>query len=69
MPGILRATVQDGALEVKLADGVRPAELVAMLVARGVGIDEVRRQRQTLEEAFLELVNDNAGRSGNGGSA
>ena len=67
--GVRHATVEDGALVVKLADGARPAELVAMLVARGVGIDEVRRERQTLEEAFLELVNDNASIPGNGGSA
>ena len=31
-----------------------------MLVGRGVGIEEVRRNRQSLEEAFLELVNDDA---------
>lgn len=69
LPGVLHASVLDGTLEVKLADGVRPAELVAMLVERGVGIDEVRRDRQTLEEAFFELVNDSASTSGNGSSA
>ena len=50
----------DGGLEVKLAEGTRAAGLVAMLVERGVGIDEVRRDRQTLEETFLELVTDDA---------
>jgi hypothetical protein len=29
-----------------------------MLVERGVGIDEVRRKRESLEEAFLDLVGD-----------
>ena len=60
LPDVLQATVVDGALEVKLADGARAAELVALLVESGVGIDEVRRDRQTLEEAFLELVSDDA---------
>lgn len=60
LPGILEATAADGTLEVKLADGARPAELVALLVQHGVAIDEVRRARQTLEEAFLELVSDDA---------
>jgi hypothetical protein len=32
-----------------------------MLVERGVAIEEVRRDRQSLEEAFLELVSDDAG--------
>jgi len=32
-----------------------------MLVERGVGIDEVRHDRQTLEETFLELVREDAG--------
>jgi ABC-2 type transport system ATP-binding protein len=69
LPGVLRAMVLDGTLEVKLAEGTRPAALVAMLVERGVGIDEVRRDRQTLEEAFLELVNDDASTTGSGGGS
>jgi len=56
LPEVLTATMRDGALEVKLADGSRPASLVSLLVERGVGIDEVRRERQSLEETFLELV-------------
>lgn len=61
LPGVIRASLHDGALEVQLADGVRPAALVALLVARGVEIDEVRRERQSLEDMFLELVNDDDG--------
>ena len=55
------AALVDGALEVHLSDGARPAALVAMLVERGVGIDEVRRKRESLEEAFLDLVGDDKG--------
>jgi len=64
LPGVVSASLVHGALEVRLADGTRPAALVAMLVERGVGIDEVRRVRQSLEETFLELVNDPADGSG-----
>ena len=63
LPGVLDASLVNGALEVRLADGTPPAALVAMLVQRGVGIDEVRRERQSLEEAFLELVRDDEDRS------
>lgn len=56
--GVERASVSDGALEVALAEGCRPALLVAILVEHGVGIDEVRRDRPSLEEAFLELVTE-----------
>src|SRR5688572_28931817 len=61
VPGVHAAALVDGALEVRLSDGARPAALVAMLVERGVGIDEVRRKRESLEEAFLDLVGDEKG--------
>lgn len=63
VPGVREASLVDGALEVRLTDGSRPAALVAMLVERGVGIDEVRRKRESLEEAFLDLVGDDTGRT------
>lgn len=58
LPSVLGASLVDGALEVRLAEGAVPAPLVAMLVERGVGVDEVRRNRQSLEETFLQLVNE-----------
>jgi ABC-2 type transport system ATP-binding protein len=67
LPEVVTAVLQDGALEVKLAEGARAASLVALLVERGVGIEEVRRERQSLEETFLELVtadDDARGRRG-----
>lgn len=60
-PGVERVALGNGALEIVLAEGARPSPLVAMLVERGVGIDEVRRDRPSLEEAFLELVTDGEG--------
>ena len=61
VPGVVEASLVDGVLEVRFAEGARAAPLVAMLVERGVGIDEVRHDRQTLEETFLELVREDAG--------
>jgi ABC-2 type transport system ATP-binding protein len=43
-------------MEVRLRDGASPAPIVSLLVGRGAEIDEVRRERPSLEEAFLELV-------------
>jgi ABC-2 type transport system ATP-binding protein len=60
LSGVVSAELSDGVLTVTLADAARPHALVAMLVERGVGIDEVRRDRQSLEETFLELVTDDA---------
>jgi len=48
-------------LEVRLQPGATNADVIALLVSHGVAIDEVRRERQSLEEAFLELVSDDAG--------
>jgi ABC-2 type transport system ATP-binding protein len=41
---------------VTLRDQASAAPLIAMLVAAGVELEEVRRERATLEETFLELV-------------
>jgi ABC-2 type transport system ATP-binding protein len=59
--GVESASLQDGGLDLRLDEGASVAPVVAMLVARGVGIEEVRRNRQTLEETFLELVTEDAG--------
>jgi ABC-2 type transport system ATP-binding protein len=58
VPGVREANVEDGVLVVRLSEGVRPAGLVTWLVRSGVAIDEVRRDRPTLEEMFLELVSE-----------
>jgi hypothetical protein len=52
--------VSDG-LEVRLTDGASAAPLVALLVERGAEIEEVRRERPSLEETFLELVTTEEG--------
>lgn len=60
LPDVAAARMDGDALEVRLAPGATNALVVESLVSRGVAIDEVRRERQSLEEAFLELVSDDA---------
>jgi ABC-2 type transport system ATP-binding protein len=48
-----------GGLEVRLRPEASPASVVALLVQRGAAVEEVRRERPTLEQAFLELVQGN----------
>jgi len=69
VPGVVEASLADGAVELRLAEGALVAPVVTMLVSRGVGIEEVRRNRQSLEEAFLELVTDDASESPGGDRA
>jgi ABC-2 type transport system ATP-binding protein len=55
-PGV--AAVEDGGtvLRVALDPAARAAPLVRILVERGAEVEEVRRTRGTLEDAFLALV-------------
>ncbi len=62
LPGVLGAAIEGGELVVHLREGERASALVSLLVARDVGIDEVRRDRQSLEETFLELVHEDGDR-------
>jgi len=58
LAGVLEASLVNGALQVRLAEGTGAAALVSVLVGHGVGIEEVRRDRPSLEETFLELVSE-----------
>jgi ABC-2 type transport system ATP-binding protein len=49
-------TVNDGRLSVSLTSGASPAPIVALLVQHDVEVEEVRRARATLEDAFLDLM-------------
>lgn len=65
--GVQSASLDGGALVAQLAPGAAAAALVAALVHHGVAVDEVRRERQSLEEAFLELVREDADGAGEEG--
>lgn len=59
-PGVASAERANEGLVVHIApDGDVPA-IVQWLVARGVGIEEVRRDRASFEDVFLELVTSDA---------
>jgi len=49
-------SVDDGRLSVSLTAGASPAPIVALLVQHHVEVEEVRRARATLEDAFLDLM-------------
>ena len=49
-------TLDDGRLSVSLTSGASPAPIVALLVQHDVEVEEVRRARATLEDAFLDLM-------------
>ena len=61
LDGIRRARPDNGEVLVEMEGSAAP--LVAWLVAQGVELEEVRRERATFEEAFLDLV-DPDGRGG-----
>jgi ABC-2 type transport system ATP-binding protein len=60
------ATVSGDHLAISLSNGASVAPIVAWLVQHDVGIEEVRKARATLEDAFLDLMGVEAG---NGESA
>jgi len=57
---IASLTVDDGRLSVSLTSGASPAPIVALLVHHDVEVEEVRRARATLEDAFLDLMGSEA---------
>jgi ABC-2 type transport system ATP-binding protein len=54
-------TIAGGRLSIPLRAGESAAPIVRELVARGIGIEEVRKQRAGLEDIFLELVSKESG--------
>lgn len=68
VPGVRSVELsEDGYLTV-IAPEVRPAVLNRALVTAGVEVDEVRRSRQSLEAAFLELTSEAQGQPDSAGN-
>jgi ABC-2 type transport system ATP-binding protein len=65
MPNVETVTIDNGQLSLALSGGASVAPIVALLVQHDVAVEEVRRARATLEDAFLDLMG--AERSPNGG--
>ncbi len=59
-PGIDQVTRDGEGLVVRLGSGGEVSPIVAWLVGEGVAIEEVRRDRVSFEDVFLELVAEDA---------
>lgn len=57
-PEVGAVTVGDAALSVTLRNAHGAASIGAVLEAQGIGVDEVRRSRRSLEEVYLEIVHE-----------
>ena len=55
-PDVRSVSADNGRLTLSLAPGASTAPIVALLVQHDVGVEEVRKARATLEDAFLELM-------------
>jgi ABC-2 type transport system ATP-binding protein len=56
LPGVESVERLEGGLLLQMTTDASAAPIVAALVQGGAEVEEVRRERPTLEEAFLELV-------------
>jgi ABC-2 type transport system ATP-binding protein len=56
LPGVAAVILDTTQATIRLAPGATAAPVIAALVQLGVELEEVRRERATFEEAFLELV-------------
>jgi ABC-2 type transport system ATP-binding protein len=57
-PEVRSATIQEGRLCIELQNNARISPLVPVLISAGVEIEEIRRERATLEEMFLTLMQE-----------
>ena len=57
---VASVTPRDGRLSVELRGEAEVAPLLALLVSGGAAVEEVQRGKATLEEAFLELLEEPA---------
>ena len=56
LPEVQAVEAEDGRLTLSLGPGASVAPIVALLVQNNVEVEEVRRARATLEDAFLDLM-------------
>jgi ABC-2 type transport system ATP-binding protein len=57
-PMVASVARQNGHLSVHLNEGADSAELVKLLIGAGARVEEVRRGRASLEEAFLTMMEE-----------
>jgi ABC-2 type transport system ATP-binding protein len=56
--GVVRADLQNGRLVLELAEGAETAPLVALIVQSGGLVEEVRKDKGSLEDVFLTLMEE-----------
>jgi len=57
-PGVVRADLQNGRIVLQLAESAETAPLVALIVQSGGLVEEVRKDRGSLEDVFLTLMEE-----------
>ncbi len=57
-PGVVRASLQNGRIVLELAKAAETAPLVALIVQNGGLVEEVRKDRGSLEDVFLTLMEE-----------
>jgi ABC-2 type transport system ATP-binding protein len=57
-PGVVRAQLENGRLALELAEAAETAPLVSLIVQRGGSVEEVRKDKGTLEDVFLTLMEE-----------
>ena len=57
-PEVREAAMANGRLQLDLADGADLAALVSLIVSRGGLVEEVRRDKASLEDVFLTLMEE-----------
>lgn len=57
-PGVVRAELQNGRIVLELAESAETAPLVALIVQSGGLVEEVRKDKGSLEDVFLTLMEE-----------
>ncbi|HOQ61476.1 MAG TPA: ABC transporter ATP-binding protein [Vicinamibacterales bacterium] len=57
-PGVERAALMNGRMVIDMAEAADSSPLVAMIVGSGAAVDEVRRDKSSLEDVFLTLMEE-----------
>ena len=57
-PGVVRAELQNGRIVLELADSADTAPLVGIIVQGGGLVEEVRKDKGSLEDVFLTLMEE-----------
>ena len=58
-PEIIKIQPLNGQVYLDLKENVKMSPLLSIMISEGVEIDEVRREKASLEEAFLKLMEEN----------